>query len=332
MKLLIIGGTKFLGRHLTDIAVARGHDVTLFNRGKSNPDIFPTIETINGDRNEDLHLLEGREWDAVIDPSGYLPTSVKKSAQMLAKSVKHYTFISSISVYNDFNQTDIDETAEVSPWEQGTEEVLTGETYGPLKVLCEKVVQDSFPEHSLIIRPGLIVGPHDPTDRFTYWPLRIYEGGEVLAPGNPNANVQFIDVRDLSEWILNMIEEQKSGTYNATGPDRDLKMEEFLNECVDVASEKGIGVNLTWVNEEFLLDNEAGYWIELPLWIPEKEKKAGMLSTNCKKALREGLTFRPLKETIRDTIAWDLERKVVGEKKAGLTREKETHLLKHWQK
>ena len=206
MKILIIGGTRFLGRHLVNSARARGHDVTLFNRGMTNPNLFRNVDMIQGDREKDLDQLSG-QWDAVIDTCGYFPRIVRMSAEALKDKVDQYVFISSISVYADFKKININESYPVGKIEDETMEQITGESYGPLKALCEKAVQDVFGINSLIIRPGLIVGPHDPTDRFTYWPVRIARGGDVLVPDNPNALTQIIDVRDLSDFIIHLVEQ-----------------------------------------------------------------------------------------------------------------------------
>src|SRR6266498_99632 len=224
MKILIIGGTRFLGRHLVNSARARGHEVTLFNRGITNPDIFLSVKKIQGDREKDLDKLLGHRWDVVIDTSGYIPRLVKMSAEALKDAVESYIFISSLSVYADFSRTGINESSPVGKIDDESIEEITNETYGPLKVLCEKAVQDVFGISSLIVRPGLIVGPHDPTDRFTYWPVRVARGGNILAPQNPEATTQIIDVRDLSEFTLKLIEENASGVYNATGPDYELTL------------------------------------------------------------------------------------------------------------
>jgi len=329
MKILIIGGTKFLGRHLTQIALERGHEVTLFNRGQTNPDLFPQAERLIGDRDGDLSQLAERHWDVCIDPSGYVPRIVRKSAQTLAKSIKHYTFISSISVYNDFSQSTIDETFDVAKLEDESIEEVTGESYGPLKALCEQEVLNSFPEGALIVRPGLIVGPYDPTDRFTYWPSRVVLGGEIIAPGDPNSSVQFIDVRDLALWILDMIENRVTGTYNVTGPDSLLTMGQFLEACSSVATDMGTpDIQLHWLEEEFLVEKQVGYWTEMPLWIPATMK--GMLSADCSKAKQLGLSTRPITDTIRDTFLWDQSRDQAEERKAGLSREKEHRVLEEW--
>ncbi|HSL44049.1 MAG TPA: NAD-dependent epimerase/dehydratase family protein, partial [Anaerolineales bacterium] len=229
MRILMIGGTYFLGRHLVKAALEHDHDVTLFNRGKSNPGLFPQLETILGDREKDINKLEGRIWDAVIDTSGYFPRVVRLSAQVLEPNVPRYVFISSISVYENFRKVGINESDPVGKIQDETVEEITGEMYGPLKALCEETVRDIFGlERSLIIRPGLIVGPHDPTDRFTYWPVRVARGGDVLAPQKPDAAIQIIDVRDLAEWIIRLIEANASGTYNATGPDYELTLGKLL--------------------------------------------------------------------------------------------------------
>ncbi|GAA0372043.1 NAD-dependent epimerase/dehydratase family protein [Bacillus horti] len=329
MNVLILGGTHFLGRHLTEYALERGHQVTLFNRGKTNPDLFPQVEKLIGDRDSNLDALEGRTWDVAIDTNGYVPRIVRKSVRKLADCINHYTFISTISVYQDMSQLDMDEGAEVSRLkDEGTEEV-TGETYGPLKALCEEEVVKVFPEKSLIVRPGLIVGPYDPTDRFTYWPVRIARGGEVLAPGKGNAPIQYIDVRDLARWILEQIEEGTTGTFNTAGPSESIHLHHFLNECKKVAEELGKSANLNWVDEQFLLENEVVPWSEMPFWISDDGNHAGMLSINFQKAiaLDKGLQLRPLAETIRDTIEWSSSRGVHYEWKAGISSEKEASLL-----
>ncbi len=330
MKLLILGGTVFLGRHLVEAALARGHEVTLFNRGQHNPDLFPNVEKLRGNRDGDWEALQGREWDAVIDTSGYVPRVVRASAALLADAVKHYTFISSLSVYADFSVVGIDESAPVGKLQDETVEEVTGETYGPLKALCEQAAEQAMPGRVLNIRPGLIVGPYDPTDRFTYWVHRVARGGEVLAPGRPEYLVQFIDARDLAEWNVRMVEAEQTGVYNATGLDYPLTMGQLLEECKTVS---GSDAQFTWVDEQFLLDAKVQPWMELPLWIPESDpNSAGFSAFDCGKAIADGLTFRPLAETIRDTLAWDATRPADVERRAGLKRERETELLEAWHK
>ncbi|MDQ3804699.1 MAG: SDR family oxidoreductase [Acidobacteriota bacterium] len=304
MKLLILGGTLFLGRHLVEAALARGHEVTLFNRGQRNPELFPGAEKLRGDRGGNLDALRGRSWDAVVDTSGYVPRLVRDSAELLADAVKLYVFVSSVSVYADFSRP-LDEGSPLATMPDEAVEEVNGETYGPLKVLCERAAEAAMPGRVLIVRPGLIVGPHDPTVRFSYWTARVARGGEVLAPGNPETQIQFIDARDLAEWTLRMVEGGRAGVYNASGPDYVLTMGRFLEECLTVSRSDA---RLTWVNEQFLLERGAQAWSELPLWIPESsETHRYFLRPNIDRALAAGLTFRPLAETIRDTLTWQRE-------------------------
>ena len=324
MRILIIGGTRFLGRHLVESALARGHEVTLFNRGKSNPDLFPQLETILGDREKDAEKLKGRVWDAVIDVAGYLPRIVRLSAEALEPNVSRYVFISSISVYAEFRKVGIDESDPVGKIEDETIEEITGETYGPLKALCEKAVQDIYGERALIVRPGLIVGPHDPTDRFTYWPVRVARGGDVLAPQNPEAPIQVVDVRDLSEFIIKLIEDQASGIYNATGPDYGLTIGKLLDVSKQVT---GSDANIRWASVEFLNENKVEPWSDMPTWIPDDEEGAGFSRVDVSRALHAGLKFRPLEETVRDTLEWTQTRPADHEWRAGLTAEREAQVL-----
>ena len=327
MKILIIGGTRFLGRHLVDSALARGHEVTLFNRGKSNPSLFPSVETILGDREHDLDKLAqaGREWDTVIDVAGYVPRIVRLSASKLERRVGRYVFISSISVYASFSKIGINENDPVGKIEDESFEEITGESYGPLKALCEKAVQDIFGEdRSLIIRPGLIVGPNDPTDRFTYWPVRVERGGDVLAPEKPDVIVQIIDVRDLSDFIIKLIEENGSGIYHATGPDYDLTLGAMLEVCREAS---GSDTNFKWASVEFLNQNNVAPWSDLPVWLPGSGDEMGMLRVDTSKAINAGLKFRPLEETVRDTLEWANSRPVEYQWKAGLKPEREAELL-----
>lgn len=325
MRLLIIGGTVFVGRHLVEVALARGHTVTLFNRGRHNPDLFPTVEKIHGDRDGELTRLAGRQWDAVIDTCGYVPRVVQASAAQLADQVAHYTFISTISVYPDYSKAGIEESEAVGTLDDPTVEEVTGETYGPLKALCEAAAEAAMPGRVLTIRPGLIVGPHDPTDRFTYWPVRVARGGEVLAPGEPTQQVQFIDVRDLAEWTVRMVEANITGIYNATGPAQPLTMQTVLSECNAVTQNQA---TFTWVSEPFLIEQGVGAFVELPLWVPAA--MAGLEQVNCRKAIRAGLTFRPLATTIRDTLEWQATRDENHQWRAGLAPERESELLAAW--
>ena len=324
MRILIIGGTRFLGRHLVESALERSHEVTLFNRGKSNPNLFPQLETILGDREQDMNKLEGRIWDAVIDVAGYLPRIVRLSAEALKDSVARYVFISSVSVYEDFKQIGIDESYSVGKLQDEMVEEITGETYGPLKALCEKVVQDTYGERALIIRPGLIVGPHDPTDRFTYWPVRIARGGDVLAPQKPEAAIQVIDVRDLSDFIIQLIQDHASGIYNATGPDYELTIGRLLETSKQVS---GSNANIHWASVEFLNQHQVEPWSDMPTWIPDDEEGVGFSRVDVSRTIAAGLKFHPLEETVRDTLAWAQTRPADHEWRAGLTAEREAQVL-----
>jgi 2'-hydroxyisoflavone reductase len=324
MRILIIGGTRFLGRHLVEAALARAHEVTLFNRGKSNPDLFPQLETILGDREKDLEKLKGRIWDAVIDVAVYFPRIVRLSAEVLEPNVSRYVFISSISVYADFKKVGIDESDPVGKIEDETVEEITGETYGPLKALCEKAVQGIYGERAIIVRPGLIVGPHDPTDRFTYWPVRVSRGGDVLAPQKPEAPIQVVDVRDLSDFIIKLIEENASGIYNATGPDYELTIGKLLDVSKQVTGSDAI---FRWASVEFLNENKVEPWSDMPAWVPDDEEGAGFSRIDVSKAIDAGLKFRPLEETVRDTLEWVQTRPADHEWRAGLTAEREAQVL-----
>jgi 2'-hydroxyisoflavone reductase len=324
MRLLILGGTVFLGRALTDAALAGGHEVTHLNRGRSSPP-DPRVETLTGDRTENLAVLGGHAWDAVIDTSGYLPQVVKRSVDALRDAAERYLFVSSISVYEGGGY---DEDAPVAPPLDPVPEAMTMETYGALKAMCERVVRERFGDTALVVRPGLIVGPHDPTDRFTYWPVRIARGGRVAAPGQRQRRVQFIDVRDLASWMIRLLASKKSGTFNATGPARRITMEEFLDACRAVSRS---GATLEWIDDAFLARQEVAPWKEMPLWVPEEDGEAtGFLDVPLRRALLNGLTFRKLRETIADTLAWNETRAANREWKAGLAADREEALLKAW--
>jgi 2'-hydroxyisoflavone reductase len=333
MKLLILGGTKFLGRHLVEAALARGGEVTLFNRGQSNPDIFPEVEKLRGQRDGGLDVLRGRRWDAVVDTSGYVPRVVRAAAELLADGTDFYVFTSSMSVYADFREPN-EEGSPLATLEDESVEEVTGETYGALKALCERAAEEVLPGRVLVARAGLIVGPFDPTGRFTYWTERVARGGEVLAPAPRERQVQFVDARDLSEWILRMAEGRRAGVFNACGPDYVLTMERFLEGCKEAT---GGDARFTWVGEQFLLEKGVEAWAELPLWIPESdEKHRCFLAENGDKAFAAGLTFRPVAETARDTLVWQaagspgvITDGLPFEIKT-LTPEREEELLKEW--
>ncbi len=341
MKILIIGGTKFLGRHLVAAAQAKNHEVTLFHRGKHLSEGIEAVEEIFGDRNQDLDKLENRHWDACLDTSGYLPQTVKASAEALKNSVEQYVFISSISAYADFSDSDYDESAplavlseeqkvkagKIDPKGEITAVALE-DMYGALKFLCEREVSDAFPEKKLIIRSGLIVGSYDSTDRFTYWVMRVAQGGEVLAPGNSNRFIQLIDARDLAEWIIKMIGDKQSGIYNVTGKPFELTMEMMLEQIKTVSQSDA---SFTWVEEDFLNREKVREWSEMPLYMPESVKEMqGFLSANIDKALEKGLNFRPLSDTIRNTLDW--RKSKTDAMKSGIDAERERELLRKWHK
>lgn len=325
MDILILGGTRFLGRHLVDSALARGHHVTLFNRGKTNPDLFPQVESIHGDREQDIPKISGRKWDAVIDVAGYVPRIVGLSAAGLEGSVGRYVFISSISAYASLREIGVDESSPLATMTDETVEEITGETYGSLKVLCEKVVQKIYGERALIVRPGLIVGPHDGTDRFTYWPVRVARGGDVFAPDKPDILTQIIDVRDLADFIIKLIEDGASGAFNATGPDHELSFGTLLETCKQVS---GSDARFHWASPVFMDQHKVAPWSDMPAYLPDTGEDAGFARVSIAKALAAGLNFRPLEQTVADTIAWASTRPTDYVWKAGLTAERETELLK----
>ena len=338
MKILILGGTRFLGCHLVDAALARDHEITIFNRG--NYEFHnKRVEKILGDRNSDLAKLQGRTWDAVVDTCGFVPRSVRASAKLLSNLVDRYVFISSISAYADFKAIGKDETEPVATLtEEQLEEANAiemstgtsyGKLYGPLKALCEQTVEDVMRNRALVIRPGLIVGPYDYTDRFTYWVLRVARGGEVLSPGRPDQYLQFIDVRDLAEWTVKMVEDRQTGVYNATGVPNEVTMQLLLEECKAVT---GSDASFTWVDEEFLLARDVAAWSEMPLWMPEEAAPdyKGFMFVNCDKAFGVGLKTRALGLTIRDTLNWWRANRATEELIAGIDGPKEKGLLEGW--
>ena len=337
MKLLIIGGTRFLGRHLVTAAQARHHEITLFNRGthSAETNVETSVEIIRGDRYTDIARLHGRRWDAVIDTCGMLPNAVKHAAETLCDAVDRYIFISTQNVYADVSTPGITETAPLAALTKTQlDEAYAidrsnmpsyGKFYGGLKALCEQTAEEVMPNRVLVIRPGLIVGPHDYTDRFTYWVVRVARGGDVLAPGRPDRFVQLIDVRDLAEWIVLMTERKETGAYNTNRPPKTLTMKNVLDECKAVSQSDA---SFTWANEEFLLQNEVAAWSELPLWLPEEAAPhlKGFMFLNCDKAVGAGLSFRPPAETIEATLKWFQTEP--HELKAGLNSDKEAALLR----
>ncbi|HEY6911001.1 MAG TPA: SDR family oxidoreductase [Myxococcales bacterium] len=325
LRILILGGTGFLGPHLVANAVARGHRVTLFNRGKTHPELFPDLEKLRGDRDGKLDALKGRNWDGVIDTSGYVPRVVKLSADLLAPEVKQYVFISSISVYPDDVKPGADERTPVQELtEPGSEEVR--KHYGALKALCEKAAEEAMPGRATSIRPGLIVGPGDPTDRYTYWPARIDRGGEALAPGTGEDPVQYVDARDLAAFVVHAIEGGATGTFNATGPEKTLTMRRFLESVRKAATRPAA---LTWVPEKFLEEHKVSAWQDMPVWAGAA---GGFTQIDCRKAIGKGLRFRAPEETAQDTLAWwkTLPEDRRAKLRAGLPADREKEVLAAW--
>lgn len=327
--LLILGGTGFIGPHLTQEALERGWKVTHFNRGKTAPGGVPGIETLLGDRKGQLDALRGRKWDAVIDDTGFIPKYVRMSAELLAPNVGFCLFISSISAYARF-ATPNDESSPTGALTDPDIEKVTPETYGPMKALCEQYTALAFRGRAAIVRPGYIVGPLDPSDRFTYWPVRASKGGEMLAPGTPQDPIQVIDVRDLSAWMMHMVETRTTGTFNADSPPRALTMGELIAASINASP--GAGAKATWVPEDFL----AAHWkpddLDLPPWTPTKGDSAGFSLTSVRAALRTGLRSRPLANTVRDTLAWfqTLPAERQAKLHAGLDPQKEADTLRAW--
>jgi len=336
LRILILGGTGFTGPYQVRYALGRGHKITTFNRGKSHPGELPAeVEQLVGDRNGKLDVLKNRQWDVVIDNPTTLPAWVRDAAQILKGNVERYVFISTISVYSDFSKGPDESTAlkkyeGADPYKETLEAMKASgfKTYGPLKALSEKEAEKWFPGKTLIIRPGLIVGPGDESDRFTYWPVRIDRGGEVLAPGDPNDPVQFIDARDLAEWTIRMVENSETGIYNATGPAKPLGVGGMLDGIK--AAEKS-SATFTWVNEEFLTQQKVEAWSDMPVWAG---KESGIARTNINRALSKGLTVRSLADTARDTLAWfkSLPQDRQSKLRAGLTPEREAEVLAAWKK
>lgn len=340
MKVLILGGTRFLGKALVEEGLNRGHEITLFNRG-NNKEVFSEVEQLIGDRDGDVSQLKNRKWDVVMDTCGFAPHQMKKVAAVLGKTIEHYTYISSISVYKDWVPSNISENYHLQSMphdrlngilkdvEEGR--ISPYEHYGALKVLCEAEAEKYWPGRVLHIRAGQLVGPFDYTDRLPYWVQRVAEGGKIVVPGRPERPIQLLDVRDIATWVFDMVQKKKAGTFNVTGPDYELSMEELLNTCKAVANRDA---EFVWVDEQFASDHKVQPWSEMPLWIPENfplegETEPWKMSISIKKALDAGLSFRPLEETIRDVYQWVGERQD-SKRKTGISREKEQELLDEW--
>lgn len=304
MKILILGGTGFLGPAIVEVATARGHTLTLFNRGKTRPQLFPDILKLQGDRDPKkepgLKALEGGQWDAVFDDCGYYPRMVKASADLLAPNVKQYVYISSISCYAKNDVEGADETAELATMSDPTVETMGKDfgNYGPLKTLCEQAAEKAMPGRVTVVRPGYIVGPGDPTDRFTYWPVRFARGGEVLVPGAPTDPIQIIDVRDLAQWLVKLVEEKTIGTFNACGPEGRMPWGQVIEACQAVGAKDA---HAHWVKLEEL---EKLGPLEFPIWSPYAGEAKGFHTWSNARAVKAGLKFRSVKDTVKDTLDW----------------------------
>jgi 2'-hydroxyisoflavone reductase len=340
LSILVIGGTGFTGPEQVEYALERGHRVTVINRNRTRPDFFKgqgQVEQLVGDLNADMSALRGRTFDAVIDIPTTAPAWVRNVAQYMKGHTRHYTFISTLSVYADNSEPGLDETAPTLPMPAdvdpfSADPALRGRYYGQLKAFSEQYVRETYPD-SLIIRPGLIVGPRDPSDRFTYWPVRIDRGGEVMAPGSPTDPVQFIDARDLAEWTIRMVEAKETGTYNATGPDKPLTVAEMLHGIKAVTT---AGAQFTWVPAEFLAEQNVRGWRDLPVWVPPTGGSAGFARRSMAKAVAKGLTFRPLAVTAKDTLDWaktrtaEQQQALAEGRVAGLSAAREAEVLAAW--
>ena len=336
LRILILGGTGFTGPFQVRYALSRGHKVTVFNRGKTHPGELPEgVEQLIGDRNGRVNALKDRQWDVAVDNPTTLPAWVRDAGQILNGNVERYIFISTISVYADVKDG-ADENAPLQKYDgpdafKETLEAMKAsgyKTYGPLKALSEKEAEKWFPGKTLVIRPGLIVGPGDETDRFTYWPVRIDRSGKVLAPGTPSDPMQFIDARDLAEWTIRMAENRETGIYNATGPAKPLTIGDMLGGIKDAL---GSNANFIWVNIDFLKQQKVEAWSDMPVWAGDE---LGLARTSISRALGKGLTFRPLGDTARDTLAWFKSQPQDRQSKlrAGLTSEREAEVLAAWHK
>jgi 2'-hydroxyisoflavone reductase len=326
LQILVLGGTGFIGPHMVREALRRGHSVTLFNRGRTNSALFPDLETIKGDRGGDLEVLQGRSWDAVIDNSGYVPRHVQNSARTLANSMSHYLYVSAISTYASWAQPN-DEDSPLATIDDETIEEVTGETYGPLKALCEKRAIAEIGEDRLtILRPTYICGPGDHTDRFSYWPVRTMKGGEMLWPGSPEHTTQIIDVRDLANFVVDCAEQRIMGTYNTVTPAGGYTMGDLLADSEAVTASS---VEAVWVDESFIEEEGVA---SLPIWHARVGETAEVSSVSGARARAAGLKNRPVRETIRDLTTWwkTLPEERTKQPRAGLSTKREAELIAKW--
>jgi 2'-hydroxyisoflavone reductase len=330
LKVLILGGTGFIGPHFVRVLMEHGHTVTLFNRGKRDPEAKPGVEQLLGDRNGQVDALKGRDWDVCIDNSGYKPSQVRLSAELLQPHVRQYIFISSVSAYADFISTSIDEDYKLATLKDPANEEVTGETYGGLKAICEQIVQKTYGKDANVIRPTYIAGPGDPTDRFTYWPVRVSRGGEMLAPGTAADPIGYIDARDLADFVRTCVEKRIGGVYNLCNTPRSATMGALLDLSKRVS---GADTTFTWASADFLkahgMDEESAPPNAIPIWTPPTGDSAGFALIQCERAKAKGLRFRSLEQTVRDTLEWQKTRPPEKQQlRAGLPPEKEIELLK----
>lgn len=334
-KILVLGGTRFLGPAIVDAALARGHEVVLFNRGRSDPERYKHLEQLQGDRDGNLKALEGRKFDSVIDTSGYVPRIVRASAELLAPNVGQYVFISSVSVYADSSKAGADETDPVGQLSDPNIEQMGAqfENYGPLKAACEAAAEAALPGRVANVRPGLIVGPEDPSDRYTYWPLRLARGGEVLCPGAPSDPVQYIDVRDLGEWLVLIAEQNTVGVFNATGPAGGEPIGTMIAACREAS---GVESSLTWVPADFLESQGVRAWQHMPVWIPPGPGADAHGNRSIERALKAGLKRRSALDTARATLEWarsvpkEHQDRLQSDRAPGLRAAREAGVLAAW--
>jgi 2'-hydroxyisoflavone reductase len=334
LRILILGGTQFIGVHFTQLALARGHTVTLFNRGRTNPQLFPQVEKLRGDRDGQLDALKGRSWDAVVDDSGYVPRHVRLTAELLGPAIRQYLYISSISAYAGFTRPN-DESSPLGTLSDPSIERVDDSTYGPLKALCEKAVQTALPGRVTVIRPGVVVGPDDPTDRFTYWPARAARGGDMLAAGTASDHIQFIGVRDLARFNLDALERSTFGTFNVLSPPGRFTMGDLI--AASIASAKELArpspaPNPVWIPADFLAAHDSGFPDDIPIWAPVTGETAAYAEISATRALQSGLTVTPIEQTVRDTLIWHRSRPRSEQLslKAGPTEMREREILTAW--
>lgn len=328
-SILILGGTRFIGPPIVDAALARGHRVTLFNRGRTNPELFGQCEKLRGDRDGDQSALVGRRFDAVIDTWTDFPRHVRSAAHILGANVGHYVFISSLNAVADLSRSGLDESAPTTPLAVADRESDAPEHFGGRKAYCEQLLESALPGRVTVLRPGLIVGPRDGSDRFTYWPVRVARGGEVLAPGDGSDPTQFIDARDLAEFVVRLVERRTMGLFHVVGPRERLSLRELLETCRRASDSDA---RFTWVDTRFLLEQRVAPWTDLPAWLPAIEEGDAFWTLDISKALAAGLAFRPLEQTVRDTLAWwsTLPPERRAQLKRGLSAERESELLAKW--